>query len=290
MDPKREPTFVDVPHPPSIPGARRRPPGFTLIEILLAVAIFGLVLVAIHSVFHVALRLRNRTVQSIEADIPLQQTLAILRRDLAGIVPPGGTFGGAVESNPSTESTLLTGAPLVQFHTAVGTLSDEAPWADIQRVAYSLAAPTNSTSEGMDLVRSVTRNLLPVSVDTIESQRLMGGIESVIFQFHDGTAWQATWDSTNEVILMPRAIMARIQRMPPGNIRTADRLPPIELVVGLLVEAAPDASATNATSSTDQDSGGNNPPQGGGGNNPPPDNGNPNQGGGGGPPPRGARS
>jgi general secretion pathway protein J len=275
---------------PGAPQPRRRPAGFTLIEILLAVAIFGLVLVAIHSVFHVALRLRNRTVQSIEADIPLQQTLAILRRDLAGIVPPGGTFGGAVESNPSTDSTLLTGAPLVQFHTATGNLSDEAPWADIQRVAYSLVAPTNTTSEGMDLVRSVTRNLLPVAVDTIDSQRLMGGIESMTFQFHDGTAWQATWDSTNEVILLPRAIMAQIHRVVPSNTRTADRLPPIELVVGLLVEAAPDASATNATSSTGQTSGGSNPPQGGGGNNQPPNTGNPPQGGGGAPRPRAARS
>ena len=257
---------------------RRISSAFTLIEILLAVAIFGVVLIAIHSVFHIALKLRNRTVQSIEADLPLQQTLSILRRDLAGIIPPGGTFGGPVESSPSSEGTLLASTPLLQFYTSTGALSDDAPWGDIQRVAYSLAAPTNSTSEGMDLVRSVTRNLLPVAQEIIKSQRLMGGVESVTFQFHDGASWRTSWASTNEVILMPRAIMAQIQRALPSDTLNAVRLPPIELVVGLLIEPAPDAAATNATSTGKQDSGGGNPPPGGG--NQPPGGGNQPPGGG----------
>ncbi len=197
------------------PAQSARPRGFTLIEILLAVGIFAIVLLAVHAVFHVALRLRNRTVESIESDLPVQRMLSILRRDLAGIVPPGGTFGGPLESNPAIEGSVLSGTPLLQFHTAVGVLTDEFPWGDIQRVAYSLASPTNNASEGFDLVRAVTRNLLPVSQEIVETQRLLGGVETMTFSFHDGASWQPTWDSTNEITLLPRAIKVEIQRSPP---------------------------------------------------------------------------
>ena len=226
-----------------------RPAAFTLIEILLAVAIFSLVLVAIHSVFHTALRLRNRTVQSIEASLPFRQTLTILRRDLAGIVPPGGTFGGAVESTPVPDAASVSGATLIRFHSAVGVLTEDAPWGDIQRITYLLSPPTNGVSEGFDLVRAVTRNLLPVNQESVESQRLMSGVESVTFSFHDGSAWRTFWDSTNEVVALPTAIKAEFQLVQPRDAPQVTRLPPVELVVGLLIQPA-----TNATTSSDSSS------------------------------------
>lgn len=243
-------------NPSSPSGSLPTRSAFTLLEILLAVAIFSVVLIAIHSVFHVALRLRNRTVQAIESDIPLQQTLSILRRDLADIVPPGGTFGGALESNPITEGDTVSGTPLLQFHAAVGVLSEDSPWGEIHRIAYVLTAPTNSTSEGLDLVRAVTRNLLPVSTEDVESQRLMSGIETMTFEFHDGASWRPTWDSTNETTLLPRAIKAQIQLITPRDSPPSLRQDPIELVVGLLIEPPTDTSATNALDSTTTGGGG----------------------------------
>jgi len=224
-----------------------RSAAFTLIEILLAVAIFSLVLVAIHSVFHTALRLRNRTVQSIEASLPLRRTLAILRRDLAGIVPPGGTFGGAVESTPVPDDASVSGATLIRFHSAVGVLTEDAPWGDIQRITYLLSPPTNALAEGFDLVRAVTRNLLPVAQETVESQRLMSGVESVTFSFHDGSAWRAYWDSTNEIVALPTAIKAEFQLVQPRDSPLVTRLPPIELVVGLLIQPATNATSTDSS-------------------------------------------
>jgi len=234
----------------------RQRQAFTLIELLLAVAIFAVVLVAIQSVFHTALRLRNRTVESIERSLPLRQTLEILRTDLTAIVPPGGTFGGAVESNPSTESLPTTGTPLVQFNAAVGVISDDQPWGEIQRIAYLLAPPTNNLSQGFDLVRTVTRNLLPVSVEETESRRLMSGLQNVTFWFHDGTGWQETWDGTNEVIALPTAIKAEFELAPPPDSRSPVRLPPIELVVGLMLQPAPTNTTDSTTTTTDTGGGG----------------------------------
>ena len=46
--------------------------GFTLLELLLAVAAFALVLAAINGVFYGALRLRNKTVAGFDDSLPLQ--------------------------------------------------------------------------------------------------------------------------------------------------------------------------------------------------------------------------
>ena len=219
-------------------------PGFTLIEVLLAVVIFGIVLVGIHAIFHGALRLRNRTTETLEAALPLEQTLAILRRDLANMVPPGGTLAGGLTTTPIVDG--LASQPSLQFCSAVGVLADSVPWAEVQRIAYTLATPTNRTP-GRELRRAVVRNLLAVNLDTIEEQPLLSGVDSVTFSFHDGTSWRTTWDSTNEPTLLPRAVKVELLLIATNAIQAGNRRP-IELVVGLLVE--PDTSASTNTSTT----------------------------------------
>src|SRR5437773_1738077 len=60
---------------------------FTLMEVLLAVAVFSIVLVAINTVFYSGLRLRAGTVAALDQSVPVEQALNILRRDLKGTMP-----------------------------------------------------------------------------------------------------------------------------------------------------------------------------------------------------------
>src|SRR4051812_27608323 len=98
--------------PRQLEPANRLSPGgpgaFTLLEVMLAIVIFSIVLAAIHTVFYAAVQLRNKTTQAVEQAIPLQQTLAIIKRDLANIVLPGGTFAG--EFQTSQTATISTNA------------------------------------------------------------------------------------------------------------------------------------------------------------------------------------
>jgi type II secretion system protein J len=180
--------------------ATDRGPGrsaFTLLELLLAVLIFSIVLSAIHVVFFTALRLRDRTTSAVERSLPLQQTLNIIQRDLANLAAPGGTLSGQLQSTPPTSLTTSGLGPQngPQFYTTVGLVNDRVPWSEFQRVSYFLAAPTND-APGMDLFRSVARNLLPQKAEATEDQFLMSGVETVTFQYYDGSNWKDTWDST----------------------------------------------------------------------------------------------
>ena len=226
--------------------------GFTLLELLLAILVFAIVLGAIQVVFFSALKLRNRTSESIERALPLQQTLAIIKRDLANIVPPGGTLSGALQSTPTysttgsgmgPSSTLNRGSG-PQFYTAVAIVDDNAPWAEIQRVAYLLATPTNDTA-GMDLYRSVARNLLPLTQDETEDQFLLSGVEAITFQYYDGNGWKDTWDSTVEdtttglTNTLPLAIKVQLQLY--NENHTSGMLAPVEMVVPIPVLARTNA-------------------------------------------------
>ena len=204
---------------------------FTLIEVILAVAIFAIVLAAINSVFYGALRLRNRTTQSLEKSLPLQQVITILKHDLQGIVPPGGTLSGSLKSGVATSGTE---ANATEIYTDTGLIDDTLPWSSVQKVSYALRAPTMpSVRGGKDLVRLVTRNLLPTAQEDVEEQWLMENVEQLQFSFYDGSAWKNNWDSTTEQSVLPKAIKVEIDLADPDSDPRFKT--PIQLVVPITV-------------------------------------------------------
>ena len=135
--------------------------GFTLIELLLSIVIFAVVLTAVNGVLFGALKLRNKTTHSLDLILPIEHASLVVRRDLEGLVPPGGAFAVSLKSGAVTGvSSADTG---LEFYSNTGSLSDLQPWGNIQRVGYLLMDSTNrvaSMRSGKDLVRVVTRNLL----------------------------------------------------------------------------------------------------------------------------------
>jgi type II secretion system protein J len=232
--------------------------------VLLAVTVFAVVLTAIHAVFYGAVRLRNKTTAAVEATVPLQQTLAIMKRDWANLVMPGGTLFGQLQTSPSTststntqgqtqpnttpllDSTRLQVTPYI--YTATAQLEEDLPWGEVQKVGYFLAQSTNH-SVGKDLVRTVTRNLLPVMEDQAEDQFLLGGVEELMVSFYDGTQWRDYWDSTTETNKLPQAIKIQLQLA--AEDPHQELPPPIQLVVPVIL-----TSATNQTAQSETSSGG----------------------------------
>lgn len=222
---------------------------FTLLELLLALVVFAIVLLSMHYVFYGAIKLRNKTTQAVEATLPMQQALMMIRRDLANIVLPVGTsaLSGAFATALLTgqqPTTALAGRPVgPTFYTASGVVDDASPWSEMRKVSYQLSPPTN-LAPGLELYRNVTRNLLPVTTEQVESQWLLSGVEEVTFEFYDGTQWRNTWDGTNETTILPKAVRVQIQLLAEPTQRTLPQ--PIELVVPVCVQ--PNTNTTTTTS------------------------------------------
>jgi len=226
-------------------------PGFTLIEVLLAVAIFAIVLLAINTVFYSALRLERATTRSLDERVTLNQAVALLRRDLQGAVPPNtnGVFLCDFRSGTGIGSSLggSKGSSL-EFCTTTGLIRDDAPWGDLQRVRYELVEPADRTLRGQDLVRVVTRNLLPTTTEETATQWLMGNVESLEFLSYDGSSWRDSWDTTTGDTGLPLAVRARVQLANTnltGNVSFNQE--PLELLVPLMVQARTNTAIATAT-------------------------------------------
>ena len=254
-------------------SARQSGPAFTLIEVILAVGIFALVLVAINTVFFAAIRLRQTTTNLVEESIPLDRALVVLRRDLQNAVPPGsvmaGDFRGGLptsgglgnNSGSSSSSTVGNkgvgstvagqsgGQPSLDFFATTGALSDAQPWGDLQEVNYQLMEPSDRSHYGRDLIRSVTRNLLANSSQLADSQCLLSNVASVNFSFYDGNQWRDSWDTSSGDTGLPLAVRVSVQ-MAVNNGPPPMYVEPVQLLVLLDVQSSTNSTTTASTTST----------------------------------------
>jgi hypothetical protein len=202
---------------------------------LLALAVSAIVLAGIGGVFYSAIRLRERTAALVDASAPLHQALAFLRRDLQGVMPPGGVLAGDFKSG-AISSGLIQGYGL-QFSTTTGIIKDDVPWGDIQDVVYELRDPTERTYVGgKDLIRSVTRNLLPTSTQDATEQWLLGNVQSLDVTCFDGIEWRDSWDSSLGDTNLPVAVRVRI-RMAADNPSDSGNAQPIEMIVPIGIQS-----------------------------------------------------
>ncbi len=206
---------------------------FTLIEVLLAVGIFAIVLFAINTVFFSAMKLERATTRAVDERLPLNQALAILRRDLQGAVPP------------MTNSTLLTrdfksggrssfgsaAGGSLEFYTTTGVISDDAAWSDLQKVRYELVASSDrANAKGQELVRIITRNILATATEQQDEQLLVSGVESIEFLCYNGSDWRSTWDTAAGDTGLPLAVKVRVQ-LATDNTAVKLSREPLELLV-----------------------------------------------------------
>jgi general secretion pathway protein J len=211
--------------------------GFTLVEVILAMAICAIVLVAINAVFATAVRLRDRTSAGVDEMLPIDRTLEVVRRDLKGTVGPRGYLAGDFKCGAQAMGTSMglsgeAGGAGLDFVTATGQISDRSPWGDLQEVVYELKAPTDKNQTGMDLVRCVNPNLLATSTQAADIQPLMSHVETADFDCYDGSQWRNTWDTSSGDTNLPVAVRIRIRLVAnPGE--DASRKAPLEIMVPL---------------------------------------------------------
>lgn len=218
--------------------------GFTLLELLLATAIAAVVLLVINTTFFGALRLHHTTHEKIDDDLVVERTLSIVRKDLAGImIPPNPEatavkLAGQLTTDVSSTHELDNSAERVtpDIYTNSGRIDGWTPFADVQRVSYYLS-PAADGGPAKDLVRVLTRNLLPAVEATTENQTLLTGVGSAAIAYFDGENWLDTWDSIATSTL-PAAVKFSLVLAPRDRNPSRPEPAPVELIVPVLVKTS----------------------------------------------------
>jgi len=226
---------------------------FTLIEVLLALAICAVVLVAINAVFASAVRLRDRTSLAVDESLPMAQAVEILRRDLKGVAGPRGYLAGDFKCDAQSMGTSmgLSGSGQgLDFFTTAGVIRQGANWGDVEEVLYQLMpGKDRTTGAGMDLVRYENRNLLSTTQQTPEPQVVLSGLDAVEFESFDGFEWRA-WDTSLTDTNLPVAVRITLHEAVARG-QTGPRPDPVEVIVPLttmtITNLAQSASSSGGT-------------------------------------------
>jgi prepilin-type N-terminal cleavage/methylation domain-containing protein len=206
---------------------------FTLIELVMALAIAAVVLAAINAVFFGALRLRASTVAVAEQTLPVERAVEIIKNDLVCIRPPS-TNGYIGPMGTDATAVGMTKPLLLELYTSSAQISDDVPWGDVQKIDYWLQSPTNNAAHttGMDLIRGITRNLLASTPESPEPHRLLGNVQNMRFSYYDGTNWNDTWSTTLSNV--PQAIKVFLTFTKPADNTPAN--PSFQFVVPVITQ------------------------------------------------------
>ena len=209
--------------------------GFTLMEMLLAMAMMSLLAVSLYGALRLSLRARDTALAAIGPARSAQVAMDILRQDIESVMPPGGQlsgvflgqYGSEVANTSYLEFHCIGGnsLPYAQSTAAVGgrpRMTDNAAptFAEgIRRVELLVRLLDDGTQA---LVRRTTYNLLSPVVPVPEEEVLCRGVRAFLIEYFDSTTqeWLDIWDSSSSTTTLPMAVRVSMEIEQP---RAADR-------------------------------------------------------------------
>ncbi len=178
--------------------------GFTLLEMLLAVAVSGAVVAAVYGTLSAAVRARDTARAAVGQDRALRSAIDTVRRDLQAAPRPGGVLAGTFLGSDNAD------ADEVSFTTTNPYRSTPDRLADMINVRLQRADDDGQGLEGDEvrgrmLVREVTTNLLAASTPEPMREVLLRGVRSFDARYVADGAWVDDYDSTQYGNVLPRA-------------------------------------------------------------------------------------
>jgi general secretion pathway protein J len=185
--------------------------GFTLLEVLIAIAIFSVVSLASFTIFDTVLRGDENSKMRSERQNELQRAFLLMERDFTQIAKRNMRINGEAPGSrflQTSDDSFLADEQAIAFvrngWTNPGLLL---PRGDMQSVAYRLVDET---------LERLHYNFVDAVVGQEPRVRpLITQVTSLSFEFYDGKKWQKQWSGNT----LPQAIAIEIDTRDYGLIR-----------------------------------------------------------------------
>lgn len=189
---------------------------FTLLEMLLALALMGILATVLYSSFRAGFRARSRAEAAI--DPVRRSTLALesMRKDVESALPPTGILAGAFLGGDAVSAASGKDSDALSFFAA----AEDSAGAAVRKVEFALAA--TGDANGQVLVRRITANILSPKVQVPAEEVLCRDVISLNLRYFDGYEWQDSWDSTARGNALPLAVEAQLAIATAGARQTME--------------------------------------------------------------------
>ncbi len=198
-------------------GASHAARGFSLLELLLAMAMAAMLALSLYTAMNVALRAKASANASLEPTRAAMIAMDLIQQDFQSVPPPGDSTGNTVPLSGAFYGEHLPAAggdnDSVEFHSIgadpiEGDPIDAPPLSEgIRRIHLQVRVDGAASV----LVRRVTRNLLPASEPAVQEEILCRNVRSFGLRYYDGVAWQEDWDSTTLDDNLPLAVAITLE-------------------------------------------------------------------------------
>lgn len=195
----------------TLPTVKKSQYGFTLLEVLVAIAIFSVVSLASFTIFDTVLRGDENSKLRSDRQNELQRAFLIMERDFTQIAKRSMRINGEAPSTgflQTADDSFLADEQALAFvrggWTNPGLLL---PRSDMQNVAYRVEDET---------LQRLHYNFVDAVVGQEPRIRpLIQGVDSLKFEYHDGQKWQEKWNGNN----LPKAIAIEMDTQDFGTVR-----------------------------------------------------------------------
>ncbi len=207
------------------PSAIRHPQSgraFTLLELIVAMSLMVVVSSCLYTALYTGFRAYRSAQAAVGPTSVAINVIELLKQDIGGVLPPGGTLAGAFIG---TDSGGLKGvdADSLEFYTThvyvddarldgrTTTTAATPLVGGIGKVALLLEEDTEKKDGTYLLLRQVTTDLLAPRQMEPEEQVLCRNVVSLNFRYFDGSGWVDSWDSTADANSLPLAVEVDLQ-------------------------------------------------------------------------------
>jgi type II secretion system protein J len=205
----------------------RRRGGFTLLELLVAMAMVAILAVSLYASIQITFKAQKRADAAVDPSRTAQLALEMIGQDVTNSIAPNVTNAGLLAGNfEGTTGNDDRGheADDINFYATAESPQHVDANGEIKNIEITVITPVNSTDHV--LVRRVTRNLLNLNTTaTPDPEFICGHVNSFTVLYFNGTDWETTWDSIAEDNTLPVAIQVtlnidRDDSAAPGGVQT----------------------------------------------------------------------
>ncbi len=211
-----------------------RKAGFTLLEVILAMAMAATLVLTLHAGMNIALRARRQTAELTTAVRTATIAMEMLSHDLESVALPGDHLAGPflVIADPGAAASL----DFFAVSTEPSAQPGEAPVEGIHHVMLAVRPDPVPPA----LVRRTVENLLAPIEKAPREEILCRGVRSLTFSCYDGSDWKDSWDSSVEESSVPLAVRITLELDDPSS---ASGILAMTRIIPISVKAPPTATA-----------------------------------------------
>lgn len=192
---------------------------FTLLELIIAIALMDVIAVALYSSIYTAFKAKNKSQAAVRPFQYVTPVFEYIRKDLVSAMNPDGILAGVFlgENNPGQGD---LGADILSFYTSSYQPKANEVASNIVNIEYVLE--NDLENDKIVLKRLVTKNILTPSAPEADEEIICRDIIGLDIQYYDGNSWLQEWDSSVENSQLPWAVRITLTVIDNSDSRSSE--------------------------------------------------------------------